>query len=270
MYQWAQGGEPTLSFASGFEMFAKYKKDNHNWDSHLRLGFGVLRQGRYADTSENFRPYEDRIEFNTKYGLKLFKHYNLTVEGDFKSQFAPQNDWDGNTKGEMISNFMSPGYATLSLGLDLSKYSDFSLFLSPASSRTTFVLDTAVSIKKRYNVDTTSNYRSEFGFRLKAQHKINLWEDIELKNSLELYSNYLNKPKNVDVNWEMTIFFPVNDFIRATISTHLIYDDDQMVPKYRWEEVTDENGTGTDQWVKHESPGLQFKEAIKLGLVLRF
>lgn len=189
------------------------------------------------------------------------------MEGDFKSQFSAQHEWDGNEREEKLSDFMSPAYTTLSLGLDYTKITNLELFVSPTSSRTTFVLDSASSIKQRYSVDTTSNFRAEFGFRLNAKYKFKIWSDIELQNTLELYSNYFYKPKNIDVNWELNIIFPVNDYLRASLSSHLIYDDDQLVPKYNWE--TPEGADGPE-WVKREGKGLQFKEMIKLGLIFKF
>ncbi len=263
LYQWAQGGDPSVSILTGLELFANYEKDKINWDNKGKFRYGVIRQGRYKkDSTAQFRSNEDRIELSTKYGIKVFSNYYASVEGDFKSQFTSTYDWDGNTKGKKISDFMSPAYIILSLGLDYKPNKHTSLFLSPITTKTTFVMDASADIKRRYSVDTTMNNRRELGARIKGLHKIKLWGDIELKNSFELFSNYLLNPQNIDVNWEMNIVFPVNDFIRATISTHLIYDDDTSVPKYRV------NDAGQEE--KYEGKGVQFREMITIGFAMKF
>jgi len=263
MYQWAQGGAPSVSVLGGLELFARYKKDNISWDNRGRFRYGVIRQGRYKnDTTAQFRSNEDKIELSTKYGLNVFGNYYASVEGDFKSQFTSTYDWDGNTKGDKISDFMSPAYITLSLGLDYKPNDHTTFLLSPITTKTTFVVDGSADIKRRYSVDTTMIYRNELGARLKGSHKIKLWGDIVLKNSFELFSNYLYKPQNVDVNWEMNIVFPVNDFIRATIITNFIYDDDTKVPKYK----INDNG----QEEKYDGKGGQFREMITIGFAMKF
>jgi hypothetical protein len=262
MYQWAQGGEPNIAILGGLELFINYKKDHKSFENKARFRYGLMRQGRYAEDSIPFRSTEDRLEFASKYGYKAFGQFYITLAGDFKSQFAPNHTYDKNIKGEMISDFMSPAYLTFSLGLDYKPNENTSLFLSPIGSKSTIVLDTSNELKARYSVDTNSNVRNELGIGFKGWHKIEFWGDIEMKNSLELFSNYLDRPENVDVNWEFSLVFPVNDFIRATIATNLKYDDNIDVPKYR------KNELGED--VRKDGPGGQFREIITIGFAIKF
>ena len=112
------------------------------------------------------------------------------------------------------------------------------------------------------DVDTTKNSREEFGARFKGIYKIKIWDDIEINNSLELFSNYVESPQNIDVNWEFTTVFPVNDFIKATLSVHIIYDDDTEVPKYRV------NDAGENE--KYNGKGIQVREMLTLGFYMKF
>jgi hypothetical protein len=263
MYQWAKGGDPSVAILGGLELFANYKQNNISWDNEAVFKYGLIRQGRYADTSVHIRSSEDRVEFSSKFGYKAFGQFYVSLEGDFKSQFGPRYTWDGNEKtNEKLSDFMSPGYLTFSLGLDYKPKDNTTLFFSPLTSKTTYVLDDSVSIKTRYGVDSTSNARYEIGIGLKASHKLTVWDDIVINNSLELFSSYVDNPQNVDVNWEVSIVFPVNDYIRATLSTNFIYDDDTSVPKYR----LDDDGVEES----YDGKGAQFKEMITLGFALKF
>ncbi len=263
MHQWAQGGDPTLSFITGIRLFAIYKKDNQSWDNRGVFRYGVIRQGRYRnDTTATLRSNEDKLQISSKYGYKAFGYYYVSLEADIKTQFAPIYDWDNNTRGDRISDFMSPAYLTFALGLDYKPDNYTTFFLSPITSKTTVVLDNSPDIKQRYNVDTTKRVRNELGTRLKVLYKRKIFDDIEIKNSLELFSNYLIKPENVDVNWELNIIFPINDFIRTTITTNLIYDDDTKVPKYFT------NSAGIEE--KYDGKGMQFREMITIGFAIKF
>ena len=53
-----------------------------------------------------------------------------------------------------------------------------------------------------------------------------LVENISVKNQLSMYSDYINNFGNVDVDWRVDFDFKVNSFIRATLGSHLRYDDD--------------------------------------------
>ena len=51
-------------------------------------------------------------------------------------------------------------------------------------------------------------------------------ENISLKNQVSLYSDYVNKFGNLDLDWRIDFDFKVNSFVRATLGSHLRYDDD--------------------------------------------
>jgi hypothetical protein len=77
-----------------------------------------------------------------------------------------------------------------------------------------------------------------------------LAKNIEMKSKLELFSNYLNKPENIDVNAELLLLFRVNSLISASAQWNLIYDDDIRI---------------TDQW-GNTGPRTQFKSVIGIGI----
>lgn len=43
---------------------------------------------------------------------------------------------------------------------------------------------------------------------------------------LDLYSDYLHKPLNIDVNWEVQVNMIINKWFSTTLTTNLMYDDD--------------------------------------------
>ena len=83
-------------------------------------------------------------------------------------------------------------------------------------------------------------------------------ENITFQTVLELFSNYLNNPQNIDVNWTTLTTFKVNKFISATLSTQLIYDDDIKVLR----SAGDQKGT--------IGPDIQFKQVLGVGFTYKF
>jgi hypothetical protein len=87
-------------------------------------------------------------------------------------------------------------------------------------------------------------------------------ENITFQTNLDLFSNYLHNPENIDVNWETLLSMKVNTFISATVSTHLIYDDDIKI-------AIDDNDNGIIT-SNETHPRLQFKEVLAIGLAYKF
>ena len=72
---------------------------------------------------------------------------------------------------------------------------------------------------------------------------------------MDLFSNYLHNPQNIDVSWENLLVLKVNKFISATVNTLLIYDDDILIRN-------PEDETGKQL--------AQFKEVIGVGFTYKF
>lgn len=95
-------------------------------------------------------------------------------------------------------------------------------------------------------------------------YNTNLVENVGLTTRIDLFSNYLNNPENIDINWEVLISMKVNKFMSSTISTQLLYDDDVTLQKKDpivEDDVVIDSGRG---------PGVQFKEVLAIGFSYKF
>jgi len=87
-----------------------------------------------------------------------------------------------------------------------------------------------------------------------------LMENVKLTTKADFFANYLQNAGNIDVNWETLIAMKINKFLTASLSTHLIYDDDINIAVDRNDDgINDGNG-----------PRIQFKEVLSLGLSYQF
>lgn len=253
LHNWVKGGENTITLLSTLELYANYSRGVHSWKNTGVFKYGAIRQGQ-----KSMRTNEDKINITSSYGYRAFKKLYYSAQMEFKSQFAPIYEYSGNVKTRLASRFMAPATLTIGTGIEYKLNESNTITVSPLTSKNTFVVSDTVS-HKRYNVDEDRYVRSETGLYVKWLYKNKIWKDIEVTSAAEFFSNYFRKPQNVDVDWNLELVFPINYNVRATITTEMIYDDDQEIP------VKDNDGKqiGTTK-------GMQFKELLKLGVVFRF
>lgn len=253
LHNWVKGGENTITLLTAVELYANYKRGPHQWLNNATFRYGTIRQG-----GKSLRTNEDKINITSNYGYRAFQKFYYSAQFEFKSQMGPIYEYNGNVKTRLASRFMAPATLTVGAGMEYKPDAHNSITISPLTSKNTFVVSDTVS-HKRYNVPEDRDVRSETGLYLKWVYKNKFWKNIEVNSAAEFFSNYFHKPQNVDVDWNLDLVFPINYNVRATITTEMIYDDDQEIP------VKDENGKqiGTTK-------GLQFKELLKLGIVFRF
>ena len=79
-------------------------------------------------------------------------------------------------------------------------------------------------------------------------------KNITLGTKLELFSDYLNEPQNIDVNWQVLIGLKVNDWLNVDLQTTLLYDNDIM--------IEDSDG--------NIGPRVQFRELLMLSVGYTF
>lgn len=248
---WAAGGFNTVSGIAMFNGAANWKKGRRAWDNSLVLAFGGQRI-EDADATKT----DDRIELNSKYGYDLGKNWYLAGVFQFRTQFTEGFDAEFNR----ISNFLSPGYALLGVGMDYKPNDNFSVFISPATARMVIVTDEALfggstdPELRVFGVKNGNTTELEMGGYLRLMYKTDLAENITFMTRGDLFSNYLRNPQNVDVTWETLWTFKVNDWFAATLNTLLLYDHDTDVPR------KDADGN------IDPGPGTQFKQTLGIGL----
>ncbi|MGL6269869.1 MAG: DUF3078 domain-containing protein, partial [Chitinophagaceae bacterium] len=73
------------------------------------------------------------------------------------------------------------------------------------------------------------NLRTEFGGFLSAKFNKDIAKNVNIRSRVDLYSNYLENPQNVDVFWTNILTLKVNKFLNVTYNFDMIYDDDVKV-----------------------------------------
>ena len=254
---WTEGGETYVSILGIIKTSANYKKHNSSWDNNLELRYGtmivrdVLKNNKVAVVRT-----DDRIDLFSTYGQKFYKKVNLSLMGNFRSQFVEGYDYPNDSVA--VSDFMSPAKVYFALGFEYKKDDSISVMVSPFTIKTTIVASTKVD-ETKYGLDEGARSKREVGSYIKINYKTTLWSNIVIDNKLILFSNYLENPQNIDVDYQVNFNMKVNTFIQASLHFHFIYDDNTEIPTYDY---------STGKKVKSgTTKGLQFKELLSIGFI---
>ncbi len=219
---WSAGGENTFAGTTYLKAILKYNKNKTAWENLIDIGYGMSKQG-----DGNLYKTEDKLNLATKIGIESgASKWYYTGMLDFKTTMAVGYNDPVNRTGK-LSEFMAPGFLNVSIGMDYKPSDNFSVYLSPVSTKMTFVLDDSLSTAGAFGVDPGSKFRSEYGAKVSIMaKKENLLKNISVGTRLDIFSNLTYKPQNVDVYWEFITTFKVNDWLSAVFSLNVIYDDD--------------------------------------------
>lgn len=257
---WTQGGINNLTTIGRYTMSANYEKNKHSWNNWLDLGLGY---SLFLD-AEPLKT-EDKIEYITTYNYKLHKHWYMTVLGKFATQFANGYDYEVDSTN-YISRFMAPAYTDIGLGITYEPVDWFLVYLSPVTASWiivndqkladagSFGLDPAVYDTNGVLISHAKKVKSMFGAKMMIVLKKEIVKNISVGTKLELFSDYLDNPQNIDVNWLAIINLKVNDWLSIDLQTTLLYDDDVM--------ITDKDG--------NIGPRGQFRELLMISIGYAF
>jgi hypothetical protein len=213
---WNAGGENTIAGNFGINYDFNYKNHDWNWDNRIITVYGLsnVKDGGYRKTS-------DRFEYNSLLGKKTKKDWFLSFFLNFKTQYSIGYDYKPDPK-VAISDFFSPAYLSFGPGMLWKKSDNATINIAPASTRFTFVSD---AFSGKYGVEQGENTKIALGFSLSAYFKFKIFEDVTMQHIFALYSNYLERAQNVDVDYQVQFSVPVNKYLSMDILLHTIIDD---------------------------------------------
>lgn len=261
---WNAGGRNNISLMGYLSASANYSLDKWKWDNDLNLALGGLQYIGKENGGEGLQKTDDKIEISSTIGYRFNKNKEkkkvyISIVTGFKTQFL-----DGfvypNTL-DPVSTFMAPGYFNLALGLDYSPSKNLTLFVSPAAIKWTVVNDQLLADAGSFGVEPAvydngmlitagRRFRTEVGAYFKMKYNKEIVKNIEMKSTLELFSNYLVNPENIDVNADVLFTFKVNKWFSASLNWTVIYDHDINIQ-------SSNGGFG---------PRTQFKSVLGLGV----
>ena len=247
-----------------------YLSANYDFKSQFTTGYtyktpAVPDEDRFKDESGNIRDLDD---LERKDQVDLWRNARVPK-----------------------SNFLAPAYTNLALGIDYKPTKWLSVNFAPLTGGFVIVKDAelrksySMELKKEYEtmkaryadvdpsaltgndlaayerykaaMDSGEAYRGarfEFGAQLKVDAKVNINDNFSYSTQVVLFSNYLDKPQNMRVNWDNRLDWKLAKYFSFTLTTNLIYDDKIMI----------KNDKDIDMYPNGRQR-VQFKESLAFG-----
>jgi hypothetical protein len=143
-------------------------------------------------------------------------------------------------------------------------------YFSPFTFKTTLVLDQRLANQGAFGVnkaqyDLNGNLISvgkkskmELGMLITSFYKKEIVKNINMVNKVSLYSDYINKFGNIDIDYDLLFDLVVNQYVKANIGARIMYDDDI---KAREEKGGEQITVG---------PKAQLKQVLGVGITYAF
>lgn len=247
--EWQGGSTSNISGSFKASYDINYAHKAFSWDTKFNADFGLTKIKDQAFS----RKTTDRLELNSTVSSKINKtHWNYSGFVNFTTQlgkgymFFEQEIKDET--GELVkvvparkevSRIFSPAYLQGGPGFLWKKSKNYKINIAPATARLIFVNEmfTRVDLdeegaleayKPYFGVKANETQRFELGAAIRSYAKFPLMENIVMENILSLYSDYIENPQNVDVDYTMNIALTVNKYVTANLAMQAIYDDNAV------------------------------------------
>ena len=232
---WIAGGENSVAGTISINYDFNYKSENWTWDNKIISKYGISNV-----SGTGTRKTDDQFEFNSLLGKKASNNWSYSFLLNIRSQFTDGFDYS-TTPRSVTSKFFAPGYVTLGPGMVYKKSDNFTMHLSPATTKATFVAKELTTNGSVFGVDQGETSRYELGFYAAIFYKATLMENVTMENIFNAYSNYLEDPQNIDLNYQINFVMQINKYLSTNLNLHMIVDD-------------------------NASSGVQFKQLFGLGV----
>ena len=224
---WIAGGDNTISGNLGVNYDFNYTKGNLTWDNKVIFAYGLNNV-----KGNGTRKTDDRFEFNSLLGKKAKGNWSYSFFLNFKTQLTEGYDYSQSPKLK-TSGFLAPGYLSFGPGMLWKKSDNFKINVAPITSKITMVSD---EFSGQYGTDLGKNTRYEFGFNSSLFYKTTIMENVTMENIVNFYSNYLDKPQNFDIDYQLNFVMQVNKYLSTNLNLHAIVDDNAS-SKVQFKEV---------------------------------
>jgi len=230
--EWASGGQNSISLSFHTDYDLSYSKNGWRWDTKFLGDFGLTK----LSGTTFLRKTNDRFDLQSFLGKEFSDTWSYSTVFGVKTQFARGykfgQDANGNETRTLRTHFFSPVYIKLGVGLYWKKSKNLWVNIAPFTQRLTlvsrkFTMDLPEG-KEYFGVRKGDNHRFELGASVNALYKFSPMENMTLEQRLGLYSDYLDKAENVDVDYQIAAELEVNKYISTNLILQLVYDDNAV------------------------------------------
>ncbi|WP_106791785.1 DUF3078 domain-containing protein [Aquimarina sp. Aq78] len=250
--EWLGGGTSNIAGNLSLSYDFNYRKGPITWDNKILADYGLTK----LKDQEFIRKTNDRLELNSLLGRQIKEslwYYSFFL--NFKTQFDKGYEYGeepilDTTTGNVIgtreirtetTRIFSPAYLQLGPGMLWKKSDNLKVNIAPATARFIFVHDEFTDVGNDqaaidafndaggyFGVEANDTFRFEFGAALNGYAKFEIMKNVSMENILNLYSNYLEDPQNVDIDYTANIVMTINKYLSTNLTFQAIYDDNAV------------------------------------------
>lgn len=263
---WNAGGNSSIAGLLRADFSKKYTRESVLWNNEMSIRYGINKQ-----EDRELRKTDDAFSVLSNFGYKTdpTSNWYYSARFSFNTQFS--NGYSYPNTDMPISKPFAPAYIFLGAGTEHNlKEKNLNFYFSPLTIKTTLVLDQRLADSGSFGVDKAiydidgnriqkgKMSRNEVGLLLSNYWKTPVYKNMAIENRLSLYTDYFHNFGNIDVDWQIQLDMVVNEYVRANIGLHLLYDDDVKAK----EEI---DGVQTTV-----GPKVQLKQGLGIGFVYIF
>lgn len=236
----AGAGDNRVGFGGLLNYSANYIQGKAISNNKFGLQLDVVKIGSAPYTKAN-----DVLQLTSQTGYQVDKKGKWYAAGlvDFQSQFLPtyganflkanQNINGKDSTLSLTGRLFSPATIKVAPGIIHKPNAQMTILYSPVAFKAIIVADKALAQTGKFfpqNDAKDKTVDSQVGSELRVDY-VNKFFDGKLiyATTLDLYSNYLRNPQNIDVEWYHSIDVMVSKNISLNFKTDWFYDDDIQV-----------------------------------------
>jgi hypothetical protein len=228
LMNWAAGGNSNFSGIVYANITLNFKKKRIAWDTNLDTDFGILYSSDFK--KYKWRKANDKINFTSTFGFGISPEEHLksiwfvAANATFKSQYSAGYHYPVDSARRRISNWVSPSYTELSIGVNW-KWTDLiSIYYSPVAGLITSCTDSL--LRASYGIPEKKTAMASLGMTFKAGIKYDGVKNLLILSNLQLYTPYTDKEQkfgNIDVDWDFLIAYKFLKVLNVSLTTNLKY-----------------------------------------------
>jgi hypothetical protein len=229
---WVGGGTNNFSGTIKFDYEWEYRNKGWDWLSNVESAFGLAKY----KNAPFARKIDDRILIQSIVGKEFTRNLSFSAFFNFTSQigngYKYKKDDDNNEIRELTTRIFSPAYFQIGSGFLWKKDEKLWVNYSPIASRLILVskkfTDGLSENDTYFGVSPNKSSRYELGANLTFHSEGSLLENVNYKQDLKLFSNYLEDASNIDLDYLAQIEINVNPLLSTQLIFQLIYDDNAV------------------------------------------
>jgi hypothetical protein len=219
---WIKGGQDSYSLLSDLRLKEVYSEGKIQWENTgiHKLGYMFLNGGSSGVN-------DDVLDITSKYGIGASQYWYYSFLFNMKTQFFYGYDRKDVDRENPISGIMAPGYFTLAIGMDFKKGKNFTLMISPVTSKLAVVLDTAKIDQSRYNIPDDKRSTFLTGASLYNNFTWQIKKEIKLTSAMNIFYDYFKKDDNVQSDWDLILDMRINLFLSMRVVANFRYYENE-------------------------------------------